>query len=512
MNNTPVKITKPMTPAERNLRMQIEQSKATEIRLLKEMSRPKILIEKVPEGVKPTSYYLEMAKQKYQNIQASKSTRSVSVKSSKISGNSSKSKLLSAVKCDSKSQEQTKLDDSIPEWLHSRADFQETVKAYKIEQEQRILQILGINYHGRSGDDKKLIVNYLMTIQFFSALPLEVLIETSNRLIKQEYQTGQKIIRKGDLSDGMIIIYRGVANVVIDGILIAVKHPGDVVGDTSLDFRMPRSADVIANTDCIIFKLLSEDYEAAVLNTKRQEKLKNSEFLKSMMLFQNWSSLKLMRLSALLNVKIFKEKSTIFKRNDPSLSIFFIKEGKVDVFAYVSMTQANKWPVSANEWDYKRVNREYLTKIAEISEGQYFGEQEVIKGTSRVLKAVTTKKCIILELNKEHVFEHFNENELESLSMLSFTKVPELKKLQEKILNEIDSRASRENALLDALKVNLNSNDGRLFVADGKVKKLNGWITGYKARKAFSAKNLKNKVVFENISVLKIEKNKRRIL
>lgn len=512
MNNTPIKVTKPMTPAERNLRMQIEKSKATEIRLLREMSRPKILIEKVPDGIKPTSYYLEMAKQKYNHLQACKSSRSVSAKSSKISTSSSRNKLLVLPKSESKSHEMTKIDDSIPDWLQSRADFQETVKAYKVEQEQRIPQVLEINYHGRSAEDKKLIVNYLMTIQFFSALPVEVVAETSNRLIKQEFKEGKKIIRKGDLSDGMIIIYKGTANVVIDGILIAVKYPGDVVGETSLDFRMPRSADVVASTPCIIFKLLSEDYEAAVLTTKRQEKQINCEFLKSMSLFQSWSSLKLMRLSALLNVKVLQEKSTIYKRNDPTLSMYFIKEGKVDIYAYVSMTQSNKWPVSSTEWDHKKVNREYITKIAGLKQGQFFGDLEITKGSNRVLKAVTSKKCVLLELNKDHVLDHFNEYELETLKTLSYSKVPELKDLQNKILNEIDMRASRENALLDALKVTLQSNEGREFIMDPKVKKLNGWIAGYKARKTFSSKNLKNKIVFENISVSKIEKNKKRLI
>ena len=50
-----------------------------------------------------------------------------------------------------------------------------------------------------------------------------------------------------------------------------------------------------------------------------------------------------------MNYKCFNKGSTIYERNNPSNVLYFLKEGVVDIFAYVPMEQYNKWPTSTNQ-------------------------------------------------------------------------------------------------------------------------------------------------------------------
>ena len=506
MNKTPQRIVKPMTPGERNLRIKIDKNRATELRLLKEMSRPKIIISQLPDHSKPGGFYSGQAKDRHLYIQKSKSTRSIVARSPVLT--SSRNKLITCQKPEQQSCQTPMLDDSIPSWLQSRPDFQETVKYLKHQQEYRVPEILQINHHNRSQEDKQLLLNYLQTIQFFKILPYEAVCETANRLIKESYKRNERIIRKGDLADGLVLIYKGSASVIIDGVLVAAKGAGDVVGENALDYRMPRSADVVASSDCIVFKLMSEDYEAAILHSKQKEKQGILEFFLSMGLFQGWSSIKLTRLGALINIKTFEAGENLYKRNDPCTSLYMIKEGKVNVYTYVPIEQSNKWPTSVNEWKIHQVNREYLVKIAKLGPGQYFGDFEIVKHCNRLLKTVTKTKCVLIELNKSHVFEHFTEADLEVLKDMSYTNVPELKDLQSKLIQDINTKSVCKNALMDALKINFSNLQGRDLQVNPKVKKLKNWFAGYKNRQAKSGKDLNNKLVFENSRNISVRKSK----
>lgn len=502
MNISPKKAAA-ITQAKRNMRIKIEKRRATEVRLLKELSRPKIIIKEFTEHPKPSSYYVEIAKQRFRSIQDSKSSHFMFSSSSKNSLNSSRSRINSKPKF--LQEPIPKLVNSIiPDWLQARADFQESVKNMKANQDKRIPFIIDMEYHNRSTEDKEILRNYLRTIKFFENLPDQVIADTSNRLIKQEFQENTLIVKKGDDADSLIIFFQGTARVVIDGQIVAYKNPKDVVGDTSLDYRMPRTADVIANCECIVFKLLREDYEAAVLQTKKAEKKENFEFLSKIPVFKFWKHIKLLRLSNMLNVKQLCTNSVIYKRGDTSFSMFFIKQGTVNVYAYVPFEQSNKWPVSVNKWRIRQVSKEFLVKIAKLKAGQYFGEVELLRSQNRVMKTVAKTDCVLLELNKDQLLETFTSGDVDVLTKACCTEVQDENELKQKLSSKIYSKISTENALLDALKADYSSLHGRDTILDRKLKKLHSWLTSYQSRRTESSKSFKQKLVYEhsrNLSV-----------
>lgn len=487
-----------MTPAKRNFRIKVEKKIASEVRLQKECSRPKIVVKEFTEYPKPSSFYVEKAKQRFKSLQESKSSRLVFSASNKSTLNSSRSRLNSKPKFLPETNSKKALESIIPDWLQARADFQESVKDMKANRERRIPFIVDMEYHNRSTEDKEILRDYLRTLKFFESVPYQVIVDTSNRLVKQEFRENSLIVRKGDDADSLIIFFQGSARVILDSHIVAYKRAGDVVGDTSLDYRMPRTADVIADCKCVVFKLLREDYEAAILHTKKEEKKEIFEFLSRIPIFKNWKHLKLLRLSNLINIKQLSSNCVIYKRGDPSSSMFFIKQGIVNVYAYVPFKQSNKWPVSVNMWRIRQVNKEYLVKIGKLKAGQYFGEVEILKGICRTMKTVAKTNCVVLELNKDQLFENFGSSELNTLSSACYTESCDEELLKQKLTNKITSKVSTENALLDALKADYSSLLGRDSILDPKLKKISGWLKSYKNRSTESSKSFKRKVVFEN--------------
>lgn len=397
----------------------------------------------------------------------------------------------------------------IPDWLLSRPDFKEACKAMEQAEKERIPLILEIHHLNRSEEDKKILSDFLASIKFFMDLPPAVILETGNRLIKEKFCQGEKMIVKGGEADSMLIVYKGSAEVVIDGNRVAYKNEGDVIGELSLDYRMLRSADVIAITDLVAFKLMRDDYESAILNIKRKEKQKTIELLKVITLFKTWSNMKLLLLTTLLNSRHFKKDAVIYERHDPSTCLYFVQEGSIDIYAYVPLEHYNKWPISVSQWLIRQVNREYLIKIATVTHHQYFGEYELKDAKFRAMKAVAHTNAICLILNRDHLYENFSSSEIHDIIQQGVVKLPSLQELQDKMMKDLKSRTTSENALLDALKVNFISLEGRDSILDPKIKKLNPWLTGFRKRRTESVEFLKKNIVFENTKNIKVKKVKK---
>ena len=510
LSDTWIKRRRIISSAERKQKIKIEKSKAAEWRLIKEISRPKILIEQIPDSTKPASYYVDIAKRKYENLNKSKSVRSFTSKDGKFSVNSSRYRITPIKNSLPIMEKSIKANEFLPEWLLSRPDFKEACNAYEIEEQEKIPSILEINQHNRSEEDKTIILNYLLSLKLFKDIPVSVAYEIGNKLLKESYNENQKIISKGDSTDCLVIIYKGKVSVYSDMIKLTEKNERETIGDFLLDTFIPKDFEIIADSDCIVFKLIKDDYETAVMNLKRKEKYQNIDVLKKINFFDNWSNLKLLRISALMNNKYYNKGSVIYERGNPSSALYFIKTGIVEIMAYVPMEHYNKWPTSACEWRVHQINREYLVKITDLTSNHYFGETEVRVNGKRTLKAIAQTDVTCLILSKDHFFELLNENEVDLFVDMGYLKIPPMKQLQEKVLHEISSRISSEQALLNALKVNFSNLEGRESVLDPKRKKLNPWLSSYRNRRTESAEILKKNIVFENSRNISIGKLKKK--
>ena len=64
------------------------------------------------------------------------------------------------------------------------------------------------------------------------------------------YAAGQVICKKGDTGETMYVIMEGEVEILDDSIVLEVAGPGSPVGELALIDDEPRSASLVAKTDC----------------------------------------------------------------------------------------------------------------------------------------------------------------------------------------------------------------------------------------------------------------------
>lgn len=95
----------------------------------------------------------------------------------------------------------------------------------------------------------------LKSVNIFSEVPEEDLVEVASIVEEVEVKAGEDIIVKGDIGTSMYIIVSGRARVHDDGKELAVLNERTVFGELAALDPEPRSATITAIEDCHLFKL-----------------------------------------------------------------------------------------------------------------------------------------------------------------------------------------------------------------------------------------------------------------
>ena len=94
-------------------------------------------------------------------------------------------------------------------------------------------------------------------------LPGEEISRIANQMKYLVYKSGEEIIRHGDEGDSMFILVEGIADVLVPDdhktVRVGQISPGQFFGEMSMLTGERRSADVVALTDLIVYKLQRQD-------------------------------------------------------------------------------------------------------------------------------------------------------------------------------------------------------------------------------------------------------------
>lgn len=207
----------PISVSSINRSRQISQElkKATETRLLKEIARPKILIEDVSiDKPKKPSFYIEKARQNYISKSANNSkVTSISdrtkmfgpllsreIAKSQVHFNSCSETNLSNYQTflyDIQNRPQTSktvINDQTncyPNWLINRNDFQSAYKKMSDFKDSDLEHIVSLHPSQRMEDEKFALHGWLASTKFFSKLPKVIVKESCDKLFKETYKTGE---------------------------------------------------------------------------------------------------------------------------------------------------------------------------------------------------------------------------------------------------------------------------------------------------------------------------------
>lgn len=98
----------------------------------------------------------------------------------------------------------------------------------------------------------------LKAVNIFSNLPEHILAEIAEIIDIEEHTEGETIINKGDIGNSMYLIRKGKVKVHDGDKIFARLNENDIVGELSLLAPVPRTANVTATENLVLFKIERE--------------------------------------------------------------------------------------------------------------------------------------------------------------------------------------------------------------------------------------------------------------
>lgn len=98
----------------------------------------------------------------------------------------------------------------------------------------------------------------LKAVNIFSNLPEHILAEIAEIIDIEEHTEGETIIYKGDIGNSMYLIRKGKVKVHDGDKIFARLNENDIVGELSLLAPVPRTANVTATENLVLFKIERE--------------------------------------------------------------------------------------------------------------------------------------------------------------------------------------------------------------------------------------------------------------
>ncbi|MFH1654245.1 MAG: mechanosensitive ion channel family protein [Pseudomonadota bacterium] len=123
----------------------------------------------------------------------------------------------------------------------------------------------------KAGEKKKRenVLSILKKLSLFEALNEEEITQLAHDVKTHEYGKGEAVVRQGDPGKSMYIIKHGELSVALgsrpqEGNVLAVLTDNDFFGEMSLLTGEPRSANVTANRDSLLFKIDKESFSKII--------------------------------------------------------------------------------------------------------------------------------------------------------------------------------------------------------------------------------------------------------
>ena len=133
-------------------------------------------------------------------------------------------------------------------------------------------------------------------------------------------------------------------------------------------------------------------------------------------------------------------------------SIYFIKEGSVNLMANITVTNKSQIPTTwkRKETFVRRQTYEILSR--KVSAGDFFGEEELLLETSRRFKAVCDEKSEIFVLKKESLLELLSEKEMNEI-LAVHDRLPRSEEQRKELKSKLNLRNLKFRAILEATNI-----------------------------------------------------------
>lgn len=96
-------------------------------------------------------------------------------------------------------------------------------------------------------------VTELQRIGLFGSLPGETIAKLAERMVREEFPGGRRIVTEGDRTDRFYVLLSGLAGVTQEALgARGILRPGETFGEVAALLGVDRTATVTAMTTCVV--------------------------------------------------------------------------------------------------------------------------------------------------------------------------------------------------------------------------------------------------------------------
>lgn len=242
----------------------------------------------------------------------------------------------------------------------------------------------------------------LPDIPLLSELEEEELVELVSKLDYADFSAGDFVCKEGDEGDSIFIIIKGLVKIFVKGVAgerieVSRLEEGDFFGEVGFFAGGKRQASVVAEEELGLLEIKKKDMDALAKRFSHVGEVLESFYRKRILdrllvLSPLFGSLKESDRAGLVEAFVlrpFKKGEVVISEGDKSDSLFMIKSGQVEV----STEQGDRGSVA----------------LAELKEGDFFGEVAVITGKPRTATVTALSDVELMELSKKDLMDCFNK-------------------------------------------------------------------------------------------------------
>ena len=297
-------------------------------------------------------------------------------------------------------------------------NYKESIRA-----EKRKMKLF--SKHNEEAKDSDLIENCLLNHVFFKSLEKPAIYEIVRQVSYYKINKGIEIFMQGMPPGYFFILSKGSCEIIIDGEVKNKIESGECFGELSLIYGCNREYTVKTLTECFVWAMEKKNFMKIADHINNMHFESNNKTCMNYSLFKTMSQAQKNIIINKVFYGIYPGDQYIFRENDISYCIYFIKEGEVEI---------------------KHENN-VIETLGPVS---YFGLLSIINKSNRIFDAIpkSNKECKLLSISVSFLNtlcgENFVSEILLAIIKAAFIKVKSFSKINVKFLDEIYNNFSFE--------------------------------------------------------------------
>lgn len=207
------------------------------------------------------------------------------------------------------------------------------------------------------------------------------------------FEAGTQIIKEGDISTFMAIVYQGEIGVYINldykdssqfSILqkttkpAAIKSKTDILGEQGLLKASKRGASCIALTDAKCLTISAKDYAYIIEGFHRVQLQKNISYISELPYFKFFSYKKIDQIAKWVISRHLSKGEVLLKEGSMLDQMYILRQGVLDVQKIIKIESSNYWPVKTREWEWYKTYKNFKKSVFSIKPWEFFGLSECL--------------------------------------------------------------------------------------------------------------------------------------